>query len=169
VGSIAINMLSSRGYKVTALTGRESQREYLQLLGAQQVALRQDLPISNAALEKTRFAAAIDNVGGELLSWLIRSLCNQSSVASIGLTSGSDLHVSVIPFILRGVNLLGINSAATPRVLREQVWQRIATDLKPPLLEKIRTRVVEFDELLNVFPDYLHNQAHGRTVVRIAR
>ena len=169
VGSIAINMLAARGYSVTALTGRESQSEYLKLLGAQQVLLREDLPIGTAALEKTRFAAAIDNVGGKLLSWLIRSLRNQGCVASIGLTGGSDLHVSVMPFILRGVNILGINSAATPRSWREQVWQRIATDLKPPNLSAIRTRVVEFDDLLKVFPEYLHNQSHGRTVVRIAR
>jgi NADPH2:quinone reductase len=119
-------------------------------------------------LEKSRFAAAIDNVGGDMLSWLVRSLRNQGGIASIGMTGGSDLHVSVMPFILRGVNLLGINSAATPRTWREQVWHRIATDLNPPQLATIRTRVVEFDQLLQVFPDYLNNQVHGRTVVRIA-
>ncbi|MES1196142.1 MAG: YhdH/YhfP family quinone oxidoreductase [Steroidobacter sp.] len=169
VGSIAIDMLTTRGYAVTALTGRDSQRRYLQSLGATQVVMRNELQLGNAPLEKAPFAAAIDNVGGEVLSWLIRSLRNQGSVASIGLTGGSDLHVSVMPFILRGVNVLGINSTATPRVLREQVWQRIATDLKPAKLPVIRTRIVEFDELLKVFPEYLNNQVHGRTVVRIAR
>ncbi len=169
VGSIAIDMLASRGYSVTALTGRDSQREYLHSLGAQQVMLRNELSFGATPLEKARFAAAIDNVGGEALSWLIRSLRNQGSVASIGLTGGSDLHVSVMPFILRGVNILGINSAATPRALREQVWQRVATDLKPAKLATIRTGIVEFDGLLQVFPEYLHNQVHGRTVVRIAR
>lgn len=168
VGSVAVNMLASRGYSVVAMTGRDSQREYLKTLGANQVLSRNDLSISTAPLETSRFAAAIDNVGGSILSWLIRSLRNQGSVASIGMTGGSDLEVSVMPFILRGVNLLGINSAATPRDWREQIWQRIATDLKPPQLATIRTRIVEFDQLLQIFPDYLNNQVHGRTVVRIA-
>jgi len=168
VGSIAIDMLATRGYSVIAMTGRESQHEYLKTLGTKQILSRNELSSSTASLEKSRFAAAIDNVGGDVLSWLIRSLRNQGSVASIGMTGGSDLHVSVMPFILRGVNVLGINSAATPRAWRERVWQRIATDLKPPHLSTIRTRVVEFDQLLQVFPDYLNNLVHGRTVVRIA-
>ena len=168
VGSIAINMLATRGYRVTALTGNESQRNYLQSLGASEVMLRNDVSMGTAALEKARFTAAIDSVGGQLLSWLIRSLRNQGSVASIGLTGGSELHVSVMPFILRGVNVLGINSAATPRLLRERVWQRIATDLRPAKLGLIRSRIIEFDDLLSVFPEYLHDQVHGRTVVRIA-
>jgi acrylyl-CoA reductase (NADPH) len=168
VGSIALDMLSSRGYSATALTGRESQRAYLQSLGAKHVVLRDELPIGNAPLESARFAAAIDNVGGDLLSWLIRSLRNQGSVASVGMTGGSQLNLSVMPFILRGVNVLGINSAATPRELREQIWQRISTDLRPSRLAAIRTRIVEFDDLLNVFPEYLQNHTHGRTVVRIA-
>jgi len=167
VGSIAIDMLASRGYKIAAISGRESQRSYLQSLGATQVLMRSELSIGDAPLETARFSAAIDNVGGELLSWLARSLRNQGSVASIGLTGGNEVHLSVLPFILRGVNVLGINSAATPRSLREQVWQRIATDLRPRKLESIRTRIVEFDELLTIFPAYLRNQVHGRTVVRI--
>jgi acrylyl-CoA reductase (NADPH) len=89
------------------------------------------------------------------------------SVASIGMASGSQLQTSVMPFILRGVNLLGITSSNTPRVLREQVWQRIATDLKPAHLDLIRTRIVELAELPNVFADYLQGQIRGRTVVRI--
>ncbi|HVY24062.1 MAG TPA: acryloyl-CoA reductase [Steroidobacteraceae bacterium] len=168
VGSIAINMLAARGYEVTAITGRESQRDYLTSLGATQIVLRSALHMSGAPLEKTRIAGAIDNVGGELLSWLIRSLRHQGSVASIGLTGGSELRLSVMPFILRGVNLLGINSAATPRALREQVWQRIAGDLKPGKLEQIRTRVVGFGELTGIMPEYLRNETHGRTVVRIS-
>jgi acrylyl-CoA reductase (NADPH) len=83
------------------------------------------------------------------------------------LTAGSELHTSVMPFLLRGVNVLGINSTAAPRELREQVWQRIASDLKPRRLELIRQRIIGFDELLQVFPDYLQGQVHGRTVVRI--
>lgn len=167
VGSIAINMLAARGYEVTAITGRDTQRGYLTSLGARHVVLRNELQLGAAPLEKARFAGVIDNVGGELLSWLLRSLHNQGSVASIGLTGGSELHVSVMPFILRGANILGINSAATPRSIREQVWQRIVTDLNADKLEQIRTRVIDFSQLLDAFPDYLRNQTQGRTVVRV--
>jgi acrylyl-CoA reductase (NADPH) len=169
VGCIAIDMLAAKGYKALALTGREEQRQLLQTLGAHEVVSRAELVTGSAALEKARFAAAIDNVGGDLLSWLVRSLKNQGSVASIGMTGGSELRVSVMPFILRGVNILGINSAATPRPVRERVWQRIASDLNPLHLDRIRTRVIEFDQLLDIFPEFLHNKAHGRTVVRIAK
>jgi acrylyl-CoA reductase (NADPH) len=167
VGSLAIDMLVARGYQVIAVTGKADQREYLHRLGAQQVWLRQDLVLGDAALEAVKFAGAIDNVGGAWLSWLIRSLQPRGNVTSIGLTAGSELHTSVMPFLLRGVNVLGINSTAAPRELREQVWQRIASDLKPRRLELIRQRIIGFDELLQVFPDYLQAQVHGRTVVRI--
>ena len=167
VGSIAIDMLTTRGYAVTAMTGRAQQRDYLQALGAQTVLLRQELAMDAAPLTTARFAGAIDSVGGECLSWLIRSLSFNASVASVGLIAGSELHVSLMPFLLRGVNVLGVNSAATPRELREHIWQRIATDLKPRHLPQLRTRVIEFDDLLRAFPDYLNNQVHGRTVVRI--
>jgi NADPH2:quinone reductase len=167
VGSIAIDMLSARGYKVCAITGKDVERAYLQQLGAQQIILRNDLPLGHAALESTRFAGAIDNVGGEWLSWLLRSTQLMGSVASIGMAADSQLQTSVMPFILRGVNLLGITSSNTPRALREQVWQRTATDLKPAHLDVIRTRIVELADLPNVFADYLKGHIRGRTVVRI--
>jgi NADPH2:quinone reductase len=167
VGSVAIDMLSARGYRVCAITGKESERGYLQQLGAQQIVLRSELQLGQAALESTRFACAIDNLGGEWLSWLVRSTQLMGSVASIGMASGSQLQTSVMPFILRGVNVLGITSSNTPRALREQIWQRIATDLKPAHLDLIRTRIVDLAELPTVFKDYLQGQTRGRTVVRI--
>lgn len=167
VGSIAIDILSARGYRICAITGKESERSYLQQLGAQHVALRSELQLSQGALESTRFAGGIDNLGGEWLSWLLRSTQLQGSVTSIGMAADSQLHMSVMPFILRGVNLLGITSSNTPRALREQVWQRIATDLKPRHLDLIRSRIVELADLPNVFADYLTGGVRGRTVVRI--
>lgn len=167
VGSVAVDMLTARGYEVIAITGKAEQRSYLESLGAKQVLLRRELKLGNAALEAARFAGAIDNVGGEMLSWLIRSLQPRGNVASIGLTSGSELHTSLMPFLLRGVSVLGVNSAGTERNLRERIWQRIATDLRPTKLALIRQRIVDFDELLPVFPEYLQGQVHGRTVVRI--
>jgi acrylyl-CoA reductase (NADPH) len=167
VGSIAIDMLTARGYQVCAITGKEVERNYLRQLGAQQVLLRGELQLGHAALESTRFAGAIDNVGGEWLSWLLRSTQLMGSVASIGMAADSQLQTSVMPFILRGVNLLGITSSNTPRPLRERVWQRIATDLKSAHLDLIRSRIVELSDLPTVFADYLKGQVRGRTVVRI--
>jgi NADPH2:quinone reductase len=167
VGSVAIDMLSARGYRVCAITGKDSERGYLQQLGAQQIVLRSELQLGQAALESTRFAGAIDNLGGEWLSWLVRSTQLMGSVASIGMASGSQLQTSVMPFILRGVNVLGITSSNTPRALREHIWQRIATDLRPAHLDLIRTRIVDLAELPTVFKDYLQGQTRGRTVVRI--
>lgn len=167
VGSVVIDMLSSSGYRVCAITGKEAERDYLQQLGAQQILLRSELQLGQGALEPARFAGAVDNLGGEWLSWLLRSTQLMGSVASIGMAAGSQLQTSVMPFILRGVNLLGITSSNTPRALRERVWQRIATDLKPAHLELMRTRIVELAELPTVFADYLKGQTRGRTVVRI--
>jgi acrylyl-CoA reductase (NADPH) len=167
VGSVAIDMLSARGYAVCAITGKQQERDYLLSLGARDVCLRGDLVRGVAALENARYAAALDSLGGEWLSWLLRSVSLMGSVASIGLAAGSELTVSVMPFILRGVNLLGITSANTPRALREHVWARIATDLKPKQLHTIRTRVVELTEVPDVLPDYLRGTVRGRTVVHV--
>lgn len=167
VGSMAINMLHARGHRVAAITGKASERDYLQQLGADEIWLRQDIALKHAPLDSVRIAAGIDNLGGEWLDWLLCSTAPQGSVVSIGLASGAQLNTTVMPFILRGVNLLGVTSANTPRVVRERIWQRLATDLKPPALESICTRVIEFDELPAAFPDYLQGNIRGRTLVRI--
>lgn len=167
VGSLAIDMLSARGYAICAITGKEAERAYLQQLGAQRICLRSEFTLGKGALETTRFAGAVDSLGGEWLSWLVRSTRPFGTVASIGMAAGSELQTSVMPFILRGVSLLGITSANTARALREQIWHRLATDLKPPHLAFIRTRVVTLAELPAVFADYLHGRVRGRTVVRV--
>ncbi|MGC3981133.1 MAG: acryloyl-CoA reductase [Steroidobacteraceae bacterium] len=167
VGSLVIDMLAVRGYRVCAITGKEAERSYLQQLGAQNVLLREQIALGQAALESTQFAGAVDSLGGEWLSWLLRSTQLMGNVASIGMAAGNELTTSVMPFILRGVNLLGITSSNTPRALRETIWQRLASDLKPAHLAGIRTRIVTLDELPQVFPDYLRGGVRGRTVVRI--
>jgi NADPH2:quinone reductase len=168
VGSLAIDMLAARGYRVIALSGKAGAAEYLKGLGAQEVLARKDLDLGSRALETARFGGAIDNLGGEVLTWLTRTVDFWGNIASIGLASGADLRTTVMPFILRGVSLLGINSSATPRERRIRVWQRIATDLKPPHLARIATRTIGFDELPAAFPAYLDGAVTGRTVVRIA-
>ncbi|HET9391215.1 MAG TPA: acryloyl-CoA reductase, partial [Steroidobacteraceae bacterium] len=128
VGSIAIDMLSSAGYPVVAITGKPAAADYLEALGAGTLLRREEIDFGSRPLEAVRFAGAIDSVGGEMLAWLTRTVDFWGNIASIGLAGSAELKTTVMPFILRGVNLLGINSSATPRELRMQVWQRIATD-----------------------------------------
>jgi len=167
VGSIAIDMLATRGYKAIAISGKADAAAYLKELGAAEVLSRSALELGTRALESARFAGAIDNLGGEMLSWLTRSVDFWGNIASIGLASGAELKTSVMPFILRGVALIGINSSATRREWRLKVWQRIATDLRPRHLARIVTRTIDFEELPAAFPAYLEGRVTGRTVVRI--
>jgi acrylyl-CoA reductase (NADPH) len=131
------------------------------------VLTRQDLDLGSRPLENVRFAGAIDNLGGEVLGWLTRSVDFWGNIASIGMAGSAELKTTVMPFILRGVTLLGINSSATRREWRLAVWKRIATDLKPRHLERIVTRTIAFEELPGAFPAYLEGAVTGRTVVRI--
>ena len=110
---------------------------------------------------------AIDKVGGEVLTWLTRTTNFWGNIASIGMANSVELKSTVLPFILRGVSLLGINSVSTPRDLRLQVWQRLASDLKPRHLDEIVTRIIGLDQLPAAFVEYLKGSVVGRTVVRI--
>jgi NADPH2:quinone reductase len=167
VGSIAINMLAGRGYEVVAVSGKPEADALLRDLGAARILRRQDLDLGSRPMETVLWAGAIDNVGGDLLTWLTRTTDFNGNIASIGLAGSHKLETTVMPFILRGVNLLGINSSATPRPTRVAVWGRIATDLKPAQLQRICARRVGFAELPAQFADYLAGQVIGRTVVRI--
>ena len=169
VGSIAIDMLATRGYEVVAVTGKPDSIDYLKSLGATQVLLRKDIDYGKRPLEAARFGGAIDNVGGDMLTWLTRTVDTWGNIASIGLAGSAELHTTVMPFILRGVNLLGINSSATLRDTRLVVWNRIATDLKPRHLDRIAAHTIEFDALPQAFAAYLEGTVVGRTVVRIGR
>jgi len=167
VGSLAINMLAGRGYEVVAVSGKPDAEGYLKELGAARVLRRQQIELGSRPLEKPLWAGAVDNVGGELLTWLTRTTDFWGNIASIGLAGSAKLETTVMPFILRGVSLLGINSVATPRDVRLAVWQRIATDLRPVELRRIGHNVVGFDELPGQFEAYLKGGVVGRTVVRI--
>jgi NADPH2:quinone reductase len=118
-------------------------------------------------MEKATWAGAIDNLGGPVLAWLTRTVDQWGNIASVGLAGGHELVTTVMPFILRGVNLLGINSVLTPRELRLEVWRRLATDLRPAQLDRICTRIVGFEELPRQFDDFIQGCVTGRTVVRI--
>jgi NADPH2:quinone reductase len=167
VGSLAIDMLAGRGYEVIAVSGKPESFDYLKSLGASKIVARGDFQLGSRPLEATRYAGAIDSVGGEMLAGLTRQVDFWGNIASVGLAGGAVLKTTVLPFILRGVNLLGINSSATPRAERLDVWQRIATDLAPRHLERIAHRVIGFAELPRAFQAYIDGKVTGRTVVKI--
>ncbi len=167
VGSIAIDMLASRGYEVIAVSGKKEAASYLESLGARSVIARQEFPMGTRPLETPRFAGAIDNVGGETLAALTRHVDFWGNIASIGLAGGTKFEATVLPFILRGINLLGINSSATRRAERLEVWRRISTDFAPRHLDRIVTRTIPFDELPGAFQAHLDGKVVGRTVVNI--
>jgi NADPH2:quinone reductase len=168
VGSIAVNMLAGRGYEVVAVSGKADADDYLRELGAARILRRQEIDVGTRPMEKAQWSGAVDNVGGELLTWLTRTTDQWGNIASVGLAGSAKLETTVMPFILRGVNLLGINSVLTPRATRLAVWGRIAGDLRPSKLDRICTKVVPFDGLPTQFDDYLQGRVIGRTVVKIA-
>jgi acrylyl-CoA reductase (NADPH) len=168
VGSLAIDMLAGRGYEVVAVSGKAEADDYLRGLGAARILRRQDIDPGKRPMEKALWAGAIDNLGGDLLAWLTRTVDQWGNIASVGLAAGAELKTTVMPFILRGVNLLGINSVYTPRELRLAVWTRLAGDLRPRHLDAICTKVVDLDALPAQFDDYLKGRVIGRTVVKIS-
>lgn len=167
VGSLAIDMLAGLGYEVVAVSGKETAHDYLASLGAARILDRKTLDLGSRPLEKAQWAGAVDNVGGDILAWLTRTVQPWGNITAVGLAGGSELHTTVMPFILRGVSLLGVTSSGCPTELRHRLWQRLATDLKPRQLDKIVTREVEIQDLPGVFNEMLAGNVIGRTLVRI--
>jgi len=168
VGSIAIDMLRGRGYEAVAVTGKRSEESYLREIGASRILFRDEIEFGKRPMEKAEWAGAIDNLGGEYLTWLTRTMRYGGNIASIGLAASPALNTTVLPFILRAVCLLGINSVDTPRDLRRAVWSRIGADLKPQHLARIGHRTILFDELPGAFQAYIEGKVTGRTVVEIS-
>lgn len=168
VGSLAIMMLSQLGYEVVALTGKDAEHDYLRSLGASAVLSRNEISMDGSRpLEPAQWAGALDSAGGATLSWLIRTMRQDGAIASFGNAGGADLRTTVYPFILRGVRLLGIDSAATAMPLRAAIWQRLAGELRPARLEQV-AHSISFDALPRQFETMLQGQSRGRSVVRIA-
>ncbi len=167
VGSLAIDMLAAAGYSVTALTGKASEEDYLRALGASDILLREAIDFDKVrALEGARWAGAVDNTGGKILHWMLATMQQAGTVASIGNAAGFDLDTSVFPFILRGVSLLGVDSGYIGFPVRQQIWERLATNLRPRHLEAV-TQTIGFDALPAAFDDFIAGRIRGRTVVRI--
>ncbi|MCU0510069.1 MAG: oxidoreductase [Anaerolineae bacterium] len=167
VGSLAVDILADRGYHVVALTGKESEADYLRGLGAADVMLRGSLDLAKIRpLDKARWAGAVDNLGGEVLAWIASTMAQGGTIASIGLAASMSLNTTVAPFILRGVSLLGIDSGYIREPYRSGVWQRLASDLRPPHLSGMSRRI-GFAELPAAFNEYIAGRAKGRVVVEI--
>jgi putative YhdH/YhfP family quinone oxidoreductase len=166
VGSIAIAALAKLGYAVTALTGKEAESGWLKQLGAKEILLRQSLDLTKIRpMDKSAWAGAVDNLGGEVLAWMASTMKVNGVIASIGLAASPNLNTTVLPFILRGVSLLGINSTDAPTPEEERkVWQRLATDMRPPMLKDM-ARTVPFADLPKVFDDFINAKVSRRVVV----
>ncbi|MCY4228844.1 MAG: acryloyl-CoA reductase [Gammaproteobacteria bacterium] len=167
VGCLAIDMLASNGYEVVAFTGKSDQHAFLRELGASDFIDRHAIEMGDKPLEKATWGGAVDNAGGNTLAWLTRTTKPWGNIASIGLVDDYRLSTTVMPFILRGVSLLGINSIEMSSDYRALVWARIGEDLKPRHLDKIVTREIHFDQLADTFQEYLSGNNTGRTVVKI--
>jgi len=166
VGSLAVDIFSRAGFEVHAVSGKADQADYLLGLGASQVLPREALA-TGKPMESARFGGGLDNAGGPMLASLLAQTVPYGSVVSAGLAASPALDMTVMPFIIRGVSLLGVSSAAAPRALCEQVWEKLAGDWKPRHLATICTREVGLDGLADVFEAMLEGGAVGRTVVRI--
>ena len=168
VGSMAIAMLAKRGYHVVAVTGKASESDWLKKLGAKEIMLRQSINLEKIRpLDKATWAGAVDNLGGDMLAWIASTMKENGVIAAVGLAASFNLNTTVMPFILRGASLLGINSGESSRDIRDMVWQRLASDLKPPLLKEM-CRTIPFRELPGVFEDFINAKVNRRTVVDLS-
>jgi acrylyl-CoA reductase (NADPH) len=168
VGSVAIAALARLGYHVVALTGKEGETEWLKRLGAREILLRSSLNLEKIKpLDKATWAGAVDNLGGPVLAWMASTMKDNGVIASVGLAASAELHTWVMPFILRGASLLGINCGDSSNDIRDHVWRRLATDLKPPLLKEM-ARTIPFRELPGVFEDFIEAKVSRRVVVDLS-
>ena len=166
VGSLGIAIFSRAGYQVHAISGKADQREYLKQLGATEI-LGRDALSTDAPMASARFGGGLDNVGGPMLASLLAQTAPYGNVASAGLAASAELPTTVMPFIIRGVSLLGVASAGTARGIREAIWAHLASDWKPANLEAICTAETDLTGLPKVFERMLAGGSRGRTLVRL--
>jgi acrylyl-CoA reductase (NADPH) len=166
VGSFGVACLAALGYQVTAVTGKEAEHDYLRSLGASEILPRASIQHDARPLGKSMWAGAVDAVGGDILAWLTKTMMYGGAIASSGLTAGIELHTTVMPFILRAVKLVGIDSVACPMDRRHEVWRRLATDMKPRDLKRI-AREISLADLPDAFDTLLKGEARGRYVVNL--
>lgn len=166
VGSLAVDIFSRAGFEVHAISGKADQADYLKSIGASEV-LGRDALGTTRPMESARFGGGLDNVGGTMLASLLAQTAPYGNVASAGLAASPELPTTVMPFIIRGVSLVGVASAGTARDIREQVWQHLASDWKPRHLDRICTREISLPQLPDVFATMLTGGSFGRTLVAL--
>jgi acrylyl-CoA reductase (NADPH) len=170
VGSLAIDLFKRAGFTVHAVTGKAGRADaYLKQLGADEIVSRQALDLGKRPLESALWGGAVDNLGGETLAWLTRTVGPWGNIASIGLAQSHELHTTVMPFILRGASLLGIHSVECPRAWREEIWQKLSGEWKPRILDTLVAREITLDELPAACEDLIAGTVQGRTLVRVGR
>lgn len=167
VGSFAVQLFAQRGYEVHAVSGKHEAIKYLKELGATKVIPPEELALGSRPLEKAIYGGAVDNVGGKMLAQVLAHTQLWGNVASIGMAADAHLDTTVMPFILRGVSLLGASSNNTPMPLRHEIWKKLAGPWKPKNLSQILSRTVGLKDLMLAFDDLLHRKVHGRIVVEI--
>lgn len=168
VGNFAIDVLSRLGYQIVAISRKQQDRDRLLALGASTVLDLGTLQMGEAPLEKGQWGGAIDNVGGDVLSWLTRTTSPWGNIVAVGMAAGGHFNTSVMPFILRGISVLGVSSATCPRALRHELWQRLATDLSPVYIDQIVTQVVCLEDINTVCDTLLDGSSSGRAIVKIS-
>ncbi|MBT8064758.1 MAG: oxidoreductase [Gammaproteobacteria bacterium] len=165
VGSIAIDILSNAGYEVHAYSGKEEHFGWLAALGAEECISRHEVEWGRRPLESARWAGCIDSVGGDTLSGICAAIKPWGNIASCGLAGGIKINTTVMPFIVRGVSLIGIDSPLCPYPIRETIWEKLAGPWKPRNLQMIRNRIVALDDLSDIFGGMLEGQSLGRVIV----
>jgi NADPH2:quinone reductase len=168
VGGIALGLFKKQGFQTVALSGKATARDYLLSIGADEVIERQSLTMGTKPLETAQWGGAVDNLGGDTLNWLTRTVKPWGNIACIGLAQAHTINTTVMPFILRGVSLLGIHSVECPRAWRMGLWDKLNDAWKPEgLTSRIATRTVTLDDLPRVCEDYIAGQVTGRTLVKL--
>ncbi|MCB0389963.1 MAG: YhdH/YhfP family quinone oxidoreductase [Bdellovibrionales bacterium] len=166
VGSIAVQILSKKGYEVVAVSSKDSSVEKLKKYGAKEVVKPENLNLGHRPLEKARWAGAIDNVGGELLSGIARHIDLWGNISCVGLADSPVLNTTVMPLILRGVSFLGASSANCPHSLRDEIWQDLGADWKPSYLNDIINSELSLDDITNYSEELLSRKKSGRALVK---
>ncbi len=169
VGCVAVEILAKLGFHVVAITGKAAEEaDWLKSIGAAEVLARQSIDLAKIRpLGPATYAGAVDNLGGDILAWLLSMQKIGGTVAAVGLAADMKLNTTVAPFILRGVHLLGTDSANCPMALRQTLWNRLAVDWRPDRVHD-QVRTIDFEDLPTHFDAYLKGLVRGRTVVRIA-
>ena len=165
VGSFSIQLLHQLGYEVVAMTRKPQHSEYLHSLGADQVISPDEVSVDSSLLHKGRWAGAIDNLGGETLAWLTKSVKPWGNIVSIGMAAGIKLETTAMPFILRGISLLGVTSSACPQPLRNKIWNKLGNELMPDNLDEICSAEISLAQLPEAFNNLINGTVYGRQVV----